>query len=238
MTSKITHMIRKGKAYVSLTPHKNMAYSNGKMAGFLFFIASTQFIIGLMVAEAAYPGYNLSGNYISDLGVGPSSAIFNTSAFLFGLLSLIGTYFLAKGIKYRALIVLLGLMGMGALGVGLFTSDFTNLHGIFALMAFWFGSLSVMVSYRVSKMPLSAISVALGLMAMGALVLFGAGLLTTDSSSSTTPPPESDLFLGIGPGGMERMIVYPSLFWLILFSGHLMTHSTTNENLKRTEMNH
>lgn len=131
-----------------------------------------------------------------------------------------------------------GLMGMGGLGVGLFNSNFTSLHAIFALMAFWFGGLSAMVSCRVSKMPLSAISVSLGLMTMGALVLFAAGLLTTDSLGDTAPPPESDLFLGIGPGGMERMIVYPSLFWLILFSGHLMTHSTTNENLKRTELNH
>ena len=51
-----------------------MAYHNGKTAGILFFIASAQLVLGLIVAEALHPGYSVSGNYISDLGVGPSSA--------------------------------------------------------------------------------------------------------------------------------------------------------------------
>ncbi len=44
-----------------------MVYSNGKVAGMLFFIAATHFVLGLIVAEALYPGYSISNNYISDL---------------------------------------------------------------------------------------------------------------------------------------------------------------------------
>ncbi len=60
----------------------------------LFFIAVTQFVLGFTISEALYPGYSVSDNYISDLGIGPSSIIFNSSVFLLGLLLLIGTYFL------------------------------------------------------------------------------------------------------------------------------------------------
>jgi len=36
-----------------------------------------------------------------------------------------------------------------------------------------------------------------------------------------------DLNGPIGPGGMERMIVYPALIWLIAFGGYLMFTSGT-----------
>jgi len=32
-----------------------------------------------------------------------------------------------------------------------------------------------------------------------------------------------DIYLSLGPGGMERMIVYPVLLWVIGFSGYLMS---------------
>jgi len=60
-------------------------------------------------------------------------------------------------------------------------------------------------------MPFSGIGLLLGLMTLGALSLFAAGLVTTDSLTRDAPPPSSDLFLGIGPSGMERMILYPAL---------------------------
>ena len=70
-----------------------MKYPKERVAGAVFFVAVTQFILCLMVAEALYPGYSLSGNYVSDLGVGPSSIVFNSSVFLLGLLLAVGTYF-------------------------------------------------------------------------------------------------------------------------------------------------
>jgi hypothetical membrane protein len=209
-----------------------MARPNGRIAGILFFVASAQFILGLVVAEALYPGYSVADNYISDLGVGPSSIVFNSSAFLLGLLSLIGAFFLPRTVDFRSLTVLLILMAIGAMGVGIFTSAFsTTIHGVMALMVFGFGGLSAIVSFKVSKPPLSAISVILGIITLGALTLFALGLVTT-GSLTTSVPPASEWFLGIGPGGMECMIIYPALIWLTLFSSHLITLSEQQETRK------
>jgi hypothetical membrane protein len=208
-----------------------MARSSGKIAGVLFLVASAQFILGLVVAEALYPNYSVADNYVSDLGVGPSSLVFNSSAFLFGALSLVGAYFLPRIVDFRGLTVLLILMSIGAMGVGVFTSGFsTTIHGAVSLMAFGFGALSAIVSFKVLKMPLSAISVILGVLTLAALALFAAGLVTTGSLTSNVPPPASEFFLGLGPGGMEHMIVYPAGIWLILFSGHLITLSEKQES--------
>ncbi|MCW4052187.1 MAG: DUF998 domain-containing protein [Candidatus Bathyarchaeota archaeon] len=201
-----------------------MTKPNGKTAGILFFIASTQFVLGLIVAEALYPGYSTFGNYISDLGVGPSSAIFNSSIFLLGLLSIAGAYFLPRSISFRALTVLIVLMAIGAMGAGVFTKDFAVIHGSVSSMAFMFAGLSAIVSFRVLRMPLSAMSVILGLMSLGALALFAGGLITTGLFASIEAQ-DSVFFLGIGPGGMERMIIYPALSWLLGFSGHLIALS-------------
>ncbi len=209
-----------------------MEISNSKIAGALFFVASAQFVIGLVAAEALYPGYRIYENYISDLGVGPSSMIFNSSVFLFGFLSIIGTYFLPRTISFSGPAVLLTIMSVGAMGVGIFTSAFTTVHAVVSLMTFMFGALSAIASSKVSKIPLSAISVILGMLTLGALGLFAAGLVTTGSWNSSIPP-VSEFFLGIGPGGIERMIIYPAVIWLILFSGHLMASSTETRHRQK-----
>jgi hypothetical membrane protein len=205
-----------------------MTHPNGRIAGVLFFVASAQFILGLVVAEALYSGYSVADNYISDLGVGPSSMVFNSSAFLFGVLSLVGAYFLPRTVDFRSLTVLLVIMAVGAVGVGIFTSEYTTIHGVVSLMAFGFGGLSAIASFKVSKPPMSAISVTLGAMTLGALALFAGGLVIT-GSLTTSEPPVSEFFLGLGPGGMERMVAYPALIWLVLFSGRLIALSEKQE---------
>ena len=173
-----------------------MTYSNAKVAGTLFFIAAAQFVLGLVVAEALYSGYSISTKYISDLGVGPSSAIFNSSVFLLGLLLIIGTYFLKRALNSRVMTVLLVLTAIGAMGVGVFTENSGAIHWVVSLIAFLFGGLSAIASYRLLKSPFSILAVILGLMDLGALILFAA-----------------KIDLGLGVGGMERMIVYPVLVW-------------------------
>ena len=192
-----------------------MAYSNGKVAGAFIFIAVTQFVLGLIVSEALYSGYSISDNYISDLGVGPSSMIFNSSVFLMGLLLIIGAYFLQRAFDFRILTLLLVLTAIGAMGVGIFTEDFPIIHLVASLIAFLFGGLSAIFSvicsyvhkFKLLEIPFSVIAVILGLTSLGALVLFVAGMN-----------------LGLGVGGMERMIVYPLLMWGAGFDGHLIAH--------------
>ncbi len=201
---------------------QHMSHPRGKVAGTLFFIAVTQFVLCLIIAEALYPGYSVSGNYISDLGVGPSSIVFNSSVFLLGLLLLAGTYFQRHNSNFKTVNMMLLLMAIGAMGVGIFTKDFTLAHGAVSSMAFFFAGLSAIASFKVLKKPLSLISIILGAMTLAALALFSSGLITSGSLTSNIAY-DSIFFLGLGPGGMERMIVYPALMWLAGFGGHLVT---------------
>jgi hypothetical membrane protein len=190
-----------------------MKFSDGRIAGTLFFVAASQFVLGLVVAEALYPSYSISANYISDLGVGPSAMYFNSSVFLLGLLVMIGAYFLQRAFDYKVLTVLLVLTAIGAMGVGVFTEDFRTIHMFVSLIAFLFGGLSAIFSaicsyvheFKLLKMPFSAMAVILGLMGLGAMALFGA-----------------NMYLGLDSGGMERMIVYPILMWGAGFGGYLI----------------
>jgi hypothetical membrane protein len=199
-----------------------MTYPKERVAGVLFFVAVTQFIIGLVIAEALYPGYSLSENYVSDLGVGPSSIIFNSSVFLLGLLLVFGTYFLRHISDLKTVNSLLFVMAIGAMGVGVVTKDFTVAHGLVSSVAFFFSGLSAIASAKVLKKPLSLISIVLGAMTLGALGLFSIGMITGGSLTSNIAF-DSNFYLGLGPGGMERMIIYPSLMWLAGFSGQLAT---------------
>ena len=45
-----------------------MAHSNQKIAGVLFFVGAVVAIMGIFLAEIFYPAYNVSSNFISDLG--------------------------------------------------------------------------------------------------------------------------------------------------------------------------
>jgi hypothetical membrane protein len=71
-----------------------MKYENKKIAGLLLFIGGIQCVLGIIIAETLYPDYSTSENWISDLGVGPSALIFNSSIFLLGVLGVAATYFI------------------------------------------------------------------------------------------------------------------------------------------------
>jgi hypothetical membrane protein len=203
-----------------------MHYPTEKIAGALLFTAATQFVLCLIIAEALYPGYSISASYISDLGVGPSAIVFNASAFTLGLLILAATYLQRHNPTQKPLNTLLLLMAIGAMGVGIFTKDFTLTHGAVSSAAFFFAGLSAINSHKILPTNLSYISIVLGAMTLAALALFSAGIITSGSLTSTTAY-DSGFYLGLGPGGMERMIVYPALMWLAAFSGHLITKQET-----------
>lgn len=198
-----------------------MCYARRKVTGILFFGAVTQFVLSIIIAEALYPGYSVSNNYISDLGVGPSAIVFNSSVFLLGLLLLTGTYLQRQNSSFKTLNILLLLMAVGSMGVGIFTKDYTLAHGAVSSAAFLFAGLSAIASSKVLTKPFSHISIVLGAMTLTALILFSAGIIASGSLTSTNAY-NSNFYLGLGPGGMERMILYPSLMWLAAFAGHLL----------------
>jgi len=191
-----------------------MKYAYSKTAGALIFVASAQFIMAVVVAEALYPNYSISQNYISDLGatcratclvIQPTSMIFNSSVFLLGVLAIVGAYLIWRGFNSRLLSVLIIMAGLGAIGVGIFPETAGVIHSVVSLITFVFAGLSAIASYRLMKAPLSFFSIMLGALTLGALALY-----------------IPNIFLGLGPGGMERMIVYPALIWTIAFSAQLI----------------
>jgi hypothetical membrane protein len=185
-----------------------------RVAGALLFIGAVQFLIGMHLAEFLYPGYSVSGNYISDLGATcrttcviyqPTAIIFNTSVILFGILVVVSSYFIWREFHIYLIPILFGMSGIGAVGVGLFPETAGVVHLIVSFITFFFGGLAVIATCKLAKAPFSYFSV-LGIMSLIALALY---IL--------------EIFLGLGPGGMERMIAYPLLLWVIGLGGYFMS---------------
>jgi hypothetical membrane protein len=199
-----------------------MGLSDASKAGVALFFGVVQFGIFEMVAEFVYPGYSVSSNYISDLGPPCSNGttcpsqtswiIFDTSIALMGICILVSSYFIYRYFRWKPITGLIALAGIGALGVGIFNESAPfMLHDIFSLITFLGIGLTALVSYRLQKPPLGYFSVILGLVTLVALVLY-----VPDSGVTFGGD------LGIGAGGLERLIVYPVLFWSLAFGGHLM----------------
>lgn len=173
------------------------------------FIGAAQFALSMLIAECTYPNYSVSKNYISELGAlkAPTALLFNTSIIVLGLTALLAAYFLWKGkaVTNKVFLSFLALCGIGCAGVGIFPMDFSLPHAIAAILAFVFGALAAVASYRFQKVPSSYFSVILGMISLLAFILF---TLRVD--------------LGLGIGGIERMISHPILVWAMMFSGYLM----------------
>jgi Predicted membrane protein len=103
----------------------------------LLLISASQFLLLLVAAEALYPGYSVATNAISDLGVGETAIIFNSSIILFGSTSFAAAYLLRRRLG-RLLPVCMALAGIGAICVGLFPETLGLPHYLSALTAFLF----------------------------------------------------------------------------------------------------
>lgn len=191
-----------------------MALSNTAKAGTVLFVGVLQFALFEMIAEFLFPGYSVAGNYISDLGAfcnstctvyQPTSMIFNGSIIIGGALVLVSLYFLRSELHWKPFLVALGLSGIGMILVGTFTEQTGVVHSIVSAVAFISIGVAAILAYRIQKPPLSYFSVILGVIGLVATALL-----------------ESNITLGIGVGGMERLIVYPVLFWALTFAGFLI----------------
>lgn len=194
---------------------------DGKTAGAIIFVGAVQFILCLTIAEALYPAYSVSENYISDLGVGVSAPIFNASVFVLGLAAVASVYFMQSFVRDKIFLTFLALCGIGAMGVGVFPENYGVIHTFFSLIAFLFGALSAIASYKIQKPTLSYLAAVLGLISLAALVVFGFSEVSVHFDGGKA----ADFYLGLGKGGMERMIAYPIILWAAGFGGHLMGKS-------------
>jgi hypothetical membrane protein len=198
-----------------LAPNRVMDGPTLKRAGTLLFVGAGQFAFFLTLAEIYYRGYDVSLNTISDLGatcrggvcefVQPSSDIFNASVVLLGILLVLTAYYLWKGAESKGLSLFQLLVGIGAMGIGIFNESYGVVHVFFSAFAFVSAGIQALLVFRVAKAPYSYFSMVTGIVTIVATVLYA-----------------TDTYLGLGQGGMERMVVYPVLIGGIAFGGYLM----------------
>jgi len=181
-----------------------MFFTNRTRAGVLIFIGTAWLLMGIIVSEALYPGYHVT-QMISDLGVGATATIHNPAIFGFGLLLIAAAYLLHTAATNHWFLVLLALTGLGAAGVGVFPENIIVPHSICAITVFVCGGLCAILGYRIFSGPWSWFSPVRGVITLVVVVLLGARV-----------------YLGLGAGGMERIIAYPLIIWTIGTGAYLM----------------
>ena len=193
-----------------------MFFNEKKTAGLLLFVGSAQFVLSAIIAEALDTEYKFS-QPMNWLGGGSAAALFNSSLFLLGLFTIVSAYLIQRAFKsvqprFNNLLFwfLMTMMGVGAAGISIFNETFGTAH-VIAVRTFWvFAVPSVIMSYKFQKKPFAYVSVILGVLILAAIIIFLS--------------PVNDL--GLGRGGMQRMIQYPVLLWALGFGAHLAGDSS------------
>ena len=187
--------------------------------GPLLYVSSVQyFLLQLLVGLRFSPRYSLANNTISDLantncGVfnnrqvcSPLHSLMNISFIVLGIVMIAGSMFLYNQFKKsRSVLIGFSLFAIGGIGVilvGLFPENtFPVFHSIGAALPFLVGNIGVIVlgfTLKISQ-PMSIYTVSTGLIALIALGLYA-----------------SSHYLGLGAGGIERVVAYPQTIWMIV----------------------
>jgi hypothetical membrane protein len=186
-----------------------------RRAGASLVVGVGQFAFFLVISEIYYPSYSVSLNYISDLGATcveracrfyqPSSSIFDVSILLMGLALFPAAYYVWRATGSRSLSAFLALAGVGAAGVGILNESYGEIHVLFSAWTFIAAGIQALLVYKVARPPYSYFSAVTGIITLTATVLYAA-----------------NDYLGLGAGGMERVVVYPVLLGGIAFGGYMM----------------
>ncbi len=181
-----------------------------RTAGALIMAAAFIVLIGIMTAEALYPGYHTGERTISALvEEEPSGAIFTIAMVVGGTVLSLASLLLPGAGLPTSLTVPALLMGVGCVGVGLFPMQTGAPHVIAAALALGMGGIAALMAARAARPPFSYISLVLGAFGLASLLLF--------AIMGRTGP------LGpLGEGGVERLAAYADLAWAMVFGGHLM----------------
>ncbi|MCU4719499.1 DUF998 domain-containing protein [Halapricum hydrolyticum] len=183
-----------------------------QLAGLCFLVLAAQFMTVIMLAAAMVPDYDFNAAAISDLGVFPeTSLLFNASLFVVGVLNLLGGYAFYRHHGTRWLFATYAIAGLGAVGTALFPLNVSDVHGLFALVAFLFFNLQAIGTATRLDGAMQALSIAAGLLGLAFVVVMAIG----DGGNTA-------VFGPIGHGGTERMIVYPVMLWMVAFGGYLL----------------
>ena len=190
-----------------------------RLGGSLLTIAGVTILMGIITSEALYPDLvsppAATRSATSAGRARPNSLVFQPSAMIFdlsmaaiGILVIAGSWFVHRVFGRRSVTIPLTVLGIGALGVGLFPGNTGTPHAIFAMITFVAGGVAAVSAARVTTAPFRLISFALGTVSLLTLVSY---ILLGDSSPMAA----------LGIGGIERWIVYPVILWVIAFGGYL-----------------
>lgn len=220
-------------------PSSPLVHRNVRTGAGLWILGVIEFVVGMIVAQLAWtsPKYSLTQNVISDLGAihcgpigtrdvcSPLHLVFNVSLIVAGLLMLLGLVLVRSafpaGRSATAGLVLLGVAGFGAIGVGSLPEDYyLPGHLLSALLAFAGGNLALLllgVSMRGNARwgSWSLYSIVSGLVGLAAL-----GLIVARAYEW------GGFFSAWGEGGIERTIAAPIFLWLLV-TGIFLTRLPT-----------
>ena len=201
-----------------------LGYSDSSIAGFLMVLTGFITFMGIITAEVLYPNYSTRQD-ISDLGSTlppnpiihePSATIFNSTMLITGAFVMVSAYFIYRAMDRRGFPIALAIFGFGAFGVGVFPGNITPWHGLFALLTFFSGGITVILSSRVVTKPFSFLCGLFGGISLVVLIsVFFYGLVVGEPS-----PLEF-----LGSGGVERCVAYPIVLWVPAFGGYLLAKS-------------
>lgn len=190
---------------------KARAKGDGKVPGTLIIVAAFMLIAWVLIAQHIYPGYSLSNNYISDLGVGATAPLFNNAIKLFSILLTVGSFFVYKELRRFWLSLAFLITAIGAFGVGFFPETTGSPHVISAMFAFGTIGIAAIGMSRVFKNRyLAYYSFAAGFLAIFLLAL------TVENIAFG-----SHFTFGIGHGTLEEILFYSDMLWALVV-GYLM----------------
>lgn len=209
--------------------------------GAWLWVASLQYYVLQLVVAAAWSnnnGYSWASNTISDLAnthcgpygarlvCSPPHSLMNASFIILGLTMIAGSYLLARALETNRVAQIgfsgMILAGVGTIIVGLFPENsVSTLHVLGAALPFIFGNIGMIVlGYALEQLPktLRLYSVLSGLLGIIALGLFVA-----------------QQYVGLGIGGLERVVSYPQSVWMIIIGGYLLVRISSHFGASRQQ---
>lgn len=205
----------------SITENIAVFTTNHPFIGPMLWILAVQYFIVQLIVVAAWPvAHSWKENYISDLGntvcgpyqgmyvCSPSHLLMNLSFIMFGITIALGAVLLYTQFRRTRLsligFILMIMSGVGSVLVGLFPENVGPVpHYIGALLGLVVGNISIVVlavALKDMNKLFRVYSSTTGLICLIAFTLF-----------------YFETYLGIGKGGMERVVSYGFTLWMIMF---------------------
>lgn len=192
----------------------------------IWIFCAQYFAVQIVAAASFMRDYSWAHNTISDLGntacgayagrfvCSPLHGLMNASFIMLGATMAIGSLLIYQEFREnRASLVgfsFMAVAGVGTVLVGLFPENTVSwLHAVGAALPFLIGNLSLVMLAAALRIP-RPLRIYTFISGITSLAAFGLYL--------------SHNYLGLGQGGMERVVSYPQTVWLIIFGIYISSN--------------